>query len=179
MDEEWRNGKPNIYYNKNNNNDNSDYNIFGTGRRKLLSHLFLYANVAVEVDRGIVYRRPFCVSWDTGLRRGEMVEWTRLLYAKGRVLGFRRAKHNVREHTSLLQIEGLRTAEDADFYLGKRVAYVYKAKRVIDGSKIRVIWGRVTRPHGTNGVVRAKFRSNLPPKSFGASIRIMLYPSRV
>ncbi|KAJ3148453.1 60S ribosomal protein L33A [Geranomyces variabilis] len=100
------------------------------------------------------------------------------LYAKGRVLGYRRAKHNVREHTSLLQIEGLRTAQDADFYLGKRVAYVYKAKREIDGSRIRVIWGRVTRAHGTNGVVRAKFRSNLPPKSFGASIRIMLYPSR-
>ncbi|TPX68562.1 hypothetical protein SpCBS45565_g03086 [Spizellomyces sp. 'palustris'] len=101
------------------------------------------------------------------------------LYAKGRVLGFRRSKRNVKEHTSLLQIEGVRSTEDTDFYLGKRVAYVYKAKRVIDGSRIRVIWGRVTRSHGTSGVVRAKFRSNLPPRSFGASVRIMLYPSRV
>ncbi|KAI8816882.1 ribosomal protein L35A [Fimicolochytrium jonesii] len=101
------------------------------------------------------------------------------LYAKGRVLGFRRSKRNTKEHTSLLQVEGVRTTEDTEFYLGKRVAYVYKAKRVIDGSRIRVIWGRVTRSHGTSGVVRAKFRSNLPPRSFGASIRIMLYPSRV
>ncbi|KAJ3184847.1 60S ribosomal protein L33A [Gaertneriomyces sp. JEL0708] len=101
------------------------------------------------------------------------------LYAKGRVLGFKRSKRNTTEHTSLLQIEGVATTEDTKFYLGKRVAYVYRAKRVIDGSRIRVIWGRVTRSHGTSGAVRAKFRSNLPPRSFGASVRIMLYPSRV
>ncbi|KAJ1562646.1 hypothetical protein HK405_009577 [Cladochytrium tenue] len=98
------------------------------------------------------------------------------LYAKGRVLGFRRSKNTVHEHTSLLQLENVSTPKDTQFYLGKRVAYVYRAKRVINGSKVRVIWGRITRPHGNSGVVRAKFRSNLPPKSFGAS---MLYPSRV
>ncbi|KAJ3053870.1 hypothetical protein HK097_003203 [Rhizophlyctis rosea] len=101
------------------------------------------------------------------------------LYAKGRVLGFTRSKRNTKEHTSLLQLEGVRTSEDTQFYLGKRVAYVYRAKRVIDGSRIRVIWGRITRPHGTSGAVRAKFRSNLPPRSFGAGVRVMLYPSRV
>ena len=34
------------------------------------------------------------------------------------------------------------------FYLGKKVAFVYRAQRKIRGSKIRVIWGKVTRPHG-------------------------------
>ena len=95
------------------------------------------------------------------------------LYAKGRILGHRRAKRNVREHTSLLQLEGCNTTKDADFYLGKRVAYVYKAKRVIDGSRIRVIWGKVTRSHGNGGAVRAKFVKNLPPKCFGASVRVV------
>lgn len=34
---------------------------------------------------------------------------------------------------------------------------------------------RVTRPHGNSGVVRSKFRSNLPPRAFGASVRIVRF----
>ncbi|KAH9951181.1 60S ribosomal protein L33-A-like protein [Amylocystis lapponica] len=101
------------------------------------------------------------------------------LYSKGRVIGHKRAKRNTRPNTSLIQIEGVATKEDAQFYLGKRVAYVYRAKKEIHGSKVRVIWGRVTRPHGGNGVVKSKFRSNLPPHAFGASVRVMLYPSTI
>jgi large subunit ribosomal protein L35Ae len=34
------------------------------------------------------------------------------------------------------------------FYLGKKVAYVYRGQKEVRGTKIRVIWGKVTRPHG-------------------------------
>ncbi|CAE6395548.1 unnamed protein product [Rhizoctonia solani] len=101
------------------------------------------------------------------------------LYAKGRILGHKRGKRNTRPNTSLIQIEGVSNKEEAQFYLGKRLAYVYKGKREIKGSKIRVIWGRVTRPHGNSGVVKSKFRSNIPPHAFGASVRVMLYPSSI
>ena len=44
------------------------------------------------------------------------------------------------------------------FYLGKKVAYVYRASREVRGSKIRVIWGKVTRPHGMLGPNTIGFR---------------------
>ena len=132
------------------------------------------------------------------------------LYAKGRIQGHKRGKRNQKPNTSLLNVEGCANKEEAQFYLGKvrssitlciwhsqivwyqRVAYVYKAQKEINGSKIRVIWGKVTRAHGqsvcigecdislltwiwtgNSGNVRAQFRRNLPAKLFGASVRIV------
>lgn len=86
------------------------------------------------------------------------------------------------------------------FYLGKKIAYIYKGSTEKRGTKIRVIWGKVTRPHGestavclrpwesvpanqpalgNSGVVRAQFSRPLPTRSFGASVRVMLYPSSI
>ncbi|KAF4386147.1 hypothetical protein F8388_016399 [Cannabis sativa] len=94
-------------------------------------------------------------------RQGERVR----LYVRGTVLGYKRSKSNQYPNTSLVQIEGVNTKEDVSWYCGKRMAYIYKAKVKKDGSHYRCIWGKVIRPHGNSGVVRAKFTSNLPPKS--------------
>ncbi|RKF53143.1 60S ribosomal protein L33-B, partial [Golovinomyces cichoracearum] len=115
---------------------------------------------------------------------------------RGRHLSYQRGKRNTNPGTSLIQIEGVADSKAANFYLGKKVAFVYRAHKEIRGTKIRVIWGKVTRTHGkiflysetkstidialgNSGIVRAQFRRNLPPKSFGASVRIMLYPSSI
>lgn len=101
------------------------------------------------------------------------------LYVKGKHLSYQRSKSVVNPNVSLIQIEGVTSPKEANFYLGKRIAYVYRASKEIRGSKIRVIWGKVVRSHGANGVVRANFKKNLPTKTFGASVRIMLYPSNI
>ncbi|KAL1641637.1 60S ribosomal protein L33B [Diplodia intermedia] len=98
---------------------------------------------------------------------------------EGRHVSYQRGKHTLNPNTSLIRIEGVQDSQEAAFYNGKRVAFVYRTNKEVRGSKIRVIWGKVTRPHGNSGVVRAQFRNNLPPKSFGASVRIMLYPSSI
>ncbi|PHT52664.1 60S ribosomal protein L35a-3 [Capsicum baccatum] len=94
-------------------------------------------------------------------RQGERVR----LYVRGTVLGYKRSKSNQYPNTSLIQIEGVNTKEEVDWYLGKRLGYIYKAKTKKNNSHYRCIWGKVCRPHGNSGVVRAKFKSNLPPKS--------------
>jgi large subunit ribosomal protein L35Ae len=64
-----------------------------------------------------------------------------------------------------VQIEGVNTKEDVAWYAGKRLAYVYKAKTKSNGTHYRCLWGKVIRPHGNSGVVRAQFKSNLPAES--------------
>jgi len=95
-------------------------------------------------------------------------------------MGYQRNHHYQRRGTNIVRIEGVTSAADTEFYHGKRIAFVYNAKvaKPCKGhhegtSKVRVIWGKVTRAHGTSGAVRAQFRVNLPAKAFGATVRVV------
>lgn len=107
------------------------------------------------------------------------------LYCYSVFTGYRRGLRNQHEGIALLKVEGCKTAHDARWYCGKKAAFVYKAKRKTKvpnkpiKNKMRVIWGKVTRPHGHTGKVRAKFDINLPSTAMGKKVRIMLYPSNI
>ena len=75
---------------------------------------------------------------------------------------------------------GVDTKEGAEFYYGKKVAFITKGTAADKyGNKFRVNWGKVCRAHGANGVVRCRFNRNLPPQAIGGKARVVLYPSRV
>jgi large subunit ribosomal protein L35Ae len=93
------------------------------------------------------------------------------LYARAVFQGFRRSRVNQYENQARLKIEGLNDRKDVGFYKGKRVVYVYKS-----ANSYRTIWGKVTNSHGNRGGVIARFRSNLPPRAIGATVRVLLYP---
>lgn len=110
--------------------------------------------------------------------------FTPRLYSRGVVLGFKRNQSRQYSHTVLVRLEGLRTKEETEFYLGKRVAYLTRAKggnkqgpKSYQGRK--VVWGKIVRSHGSSGALKAKFNTNLPATAIGGSIRVFLYPSRV
>ena len=100
------------------------------------------------------------------------------LYQKAVFTGFKRGKTTQHEQFALLNIKGVNDKKDTPYYFGKRVAYIYKAKSTVNNTKFRAIWGRIVKAHGNNGVVRAKFAKNLPPRAMGATLRVMLFPNR-
>ncbi|KAJ1389413.1 Translation protein, beta-barrel domain superfamily [Sesbania bispinosa] len=112
-------------------------------------------------------------------KRKETSRQVCLLYVRGSILGYKRSKSNQYPNTSLIQVEGVNSKEEVSWYSGKRMAYIYKAKVKKNGTHYRCIWGKVIRPHGNSGIVRAKFKSNLPPKSMGARVRVFMYPSNI
>eukprot|EP00484_Ammonia_sp_Unknown_P025567 CAMPEP_0197029790 /NCGR_PEP_ID=MMETSP1384-20130603/9167_1 /TAXON_ID=29189 /ORGANISM="Ammonia sp." /LENGTH=170 /DNA_ID=CAMNT_0042459027 /DNA_START=137 /DNA_END=649 /DNA_ORIENTATION=+ len=104
------------------------------------------------------------------------------LYLRGVMMGYRRSRLNQHFNRSLIKIEDVKSKEDAKYYLGHKVLYIYRAVSKKDPrtgkSVLRVIPGKITSTHGNNGTVRVRFSPNLPTRAFGKRVRVMMWPHR-
>merc|ERR1719326_1651144 len=76
------------------------------------------------------------------------------LYQKGIFTGFRRYRIGQVMNQALVSIQNCNDKAGARWYMGKRVAYVYKVKNNVNGTRFRCSWGKVINTHGHAGAVR-------------------------
>ncbi|MEM2142951.1 MAG: 50S ribosomal protein L35ae [Candidatus Thorarchaeota archaeon] len=83
---------------------------------------------------------------------------------RGVVTSYRRGKHMQHPNQVLLMFNGIETREQAAALIGKEVKWI--------SENGREFIGKILFPHGSKGVVRAKFRTNLPGQSIGTPVYI-------
>ena len=84
---------------------------------------------------------------------------------KATLLSYRRGRHTQTPNQLLLEIEGCDTKAMASGFVGRRV--IWKSP----GGK--EIYGKITQPHGTNGVLRARFSRGLPGDAMSKNVEIL------
>jgi large subunit ribosomal protein L35Ae len=83
---------------------------------------------------------------------------------KATLLNYRRGRHTQTMNQLLAEVEGCETKAMASRFIGRKV--VWKSP---SGKEI---FGKVTQPHGTRGVLRVRFSRGLPGDALGSRIEI-------
>ena len=85
---------------------------------------------------------------------------------KAKVIQFRRGRKTFKPRHFLIEVEGLKSREDAAKLVGKTATWTSPGKHA------KQINGKVSSAHGNKGVVRAIFEKGLPGQAIGTSIEI-------
>jgi|GEM_PF-305008 len=83
------------------------------------------------------------------------------------ILSFRRGRHTQRTNQFLLGIRGADTRAKASQYIGSRVVWTSPGKLK------KQIHGKITKTHGNNGVLRARFSRGLPGTAVGTRVELL------
>ncbi|MHA1959201.1 MAG: 50S ribosomal protein L35ae [Candidatus Thorarchaeota archaeon] len=81
---------------------------------------------------------------------------------KGIVTSYRRGKHLQKPNQVLIIFEDIESKSEAAVLVGRKVVWT--------SAEGREFLGKVLGVHGNSGVVRAKFRTNLPGQAIGTPV---------
>ncbi|PJE81111.1 50S ribosomal protein L35ae [Candidatus Pacearchaeota archaeon CG10_big_fil_rev_8_21_14_0_10_32_42] len=82
----------------------------------------------------------------------------------GKVVQFRRGRHNIHERHFLIEVSGIDSKEKAIDLVGKSVEWKSPAGKIIKG--------KISSSHGNKGVVRAIFEKGLPGQAVTTEVEI-------
>ncbi|RVD91642.1 ribosomal L35Ae [Tubulinosema ratisbonensis] len=85
-------------------------------------------------------------------------------------ISHKRGQRRIHPNRSLLRVEGIKSRDTAQKFIGNAVISEYKK----DGQTY-INKGMITNAHGNSGVLRAKFERNLPPQMVGKKVYLKLY----
>jgi len=83
-----------------------------------------------------------------------------------KVIQFRRGRKNYKPRHFLIEISGIDSREKASEFVGKTVEWKST------GKEPKIIIGKISSAHGSNGVVRAIFERGLPGQAIGTDVRV-------
>ena len=84
----------------------------------------------------------------------------------GKVVQFRRGRHNIHERHFLIEVDGVSKKEDAEKYVGKEVVWTSPGKLK------KEIKGKIASTHGNKGVLRAIFEKGLPGQAITTKVEV-------
>ena len=84
---------------------------------------------------------------------------------KAKIVSYRRGRHTVHTNQFLIEIKGVDSRALASQFIGKRIVWKTPGKKEI--------FGKLTRPHGNRGMLRARFSKGLPGTALGTEAEII------
>ena len=82
----------------------------------------------------------------------------------GKIIQFRMGRHTIHEKHFIIEIEGISNREEAEKFVGKEVEWKSPAGKMIKG--------KISSPHGNNGLVRAIFETGLPGQAITTKVEV-------
>ena len=80
------------------------------------------------------------------------------------IVNYRQGRHHVTPNQMILDIPGVKTREDAEKLVGKKVTWTSPAKKDI--------LGKITGAHGNKGAVKVLFEKGMPGQAFGNKVNV-------